>query len=458
MPAGPTLIGEPILTKPRPVDAGKAPAAAPSDIVSRWIGEGPDLLGDAGPVVPGTPGAALGVVGGAPCGAVCGDCCAPSCFGGCCGTGGCCRDRGLFWFSGEYLLWAFRRDTAPPLVTVAPAGVPGAIGQPGTIVAFGGMLQDEPFSGGRFTVGFWLPHYSDWGIEASYFFLAQQNRTFVAGSDGSFSIGRPLALSGGAGLPAGESVEQVALAGMTAGNVRVETSSRLWGVELDARHKCFCGENWHLDFLAGFRYIELDEKIDITENLTTVPNLLRPLAPAGSVFVVSDRFNTRNQFYGGQIGVDYECRWRRWFLDTQLKVALGDSNEQVRIAGNTAFIPPPPGMAVTANGGVLALASNIGTFSKNRFAAVPEIGLKLGYQVTDHLRLFAGYNFLAITDVVRPGDQIDRRVNPAQLPFFNGLAGPAANTTLAQPALPTVLFRETTFWAQGLTAGLEFRY
>jgi hypothetical protein len=413
------------------------PSTADSDIISKWIGDNPGRLGNPRPV------------SGDPCAPICGDCCGLNC----CDSGcGCCQDRGRFWFRGEYLLMAIQHDNVPPLVTFAPTGLPGVLGQPGTVVAFGGggNLDNGDLSGGRFTVGLWCCRHPDLGLEATYFFLGRRNSTFFAGSDGGTSIGRPLNVANvtfdnlGRPVPPGENVEQVALAGSTKGNVTVATSSQLWGTELNARYQWCCGPCWHIDFLGGFRYLDLNEKIDINEMITTVAD--------GSMRAVSDRFGTRNDFYGGQIGLDGEWRWRRWFFGTTLKLALGDMHEFLRIEGNTVFVPPAPATPVNRNGGVLALASNIGTYSKDRLAVIPEVGVKVGYQITSHLRVFAGYDFLAVSDVLRPGDQIDRRVNTNQFPNI------FADTKVVQPALPAVPFRDTGFWAQGLNAGLEFRY
>jgi hypothetical protein len=53
--------------------------------------------------------------------------------------------------------------------------------------------------------------------------------------------------------------------------------------------------------------------------------------------------------------------------------------------------------------------------------------------------------------VVRPGDQIDRAVDVTQIPNFSG--GAVTPTGVARPGVP---FKQTDFWAQGLTAGLQF--
>ncbi|MGG7379585.1 BBP7 family outer membrane beta-barrel protein, partial [Escherichia coli] len=67
----------------------------------------------------------------------------------------------------------------------------------------------------------------------------------------------------------------------------------------------------------------------------------------------------------------------------------------------------PGGQTSAVVGGLLALPSNIGNFQRNRFGVVPQVGLKVGYNLTDNLRVYVGYDFLWWCNVVRPGDQID---------------------------------------------------
>jgi hypothetical protein len=212
--------------------------------------------------------------------------------------------------------------------------------------------------------------------------------------------------------------------------------------------------------------VELDEGLHIMENFTTLPGVANvkgfPFQP-NTNFQISDRFDTRNQFYGGQIGFDTELRRGRWSLDLNTKVAIGDNHETVDIGGNFV-ITPPGGPRTVQTGGLLALSSNIGHYTRDRFSVVPELGATLGYNVTDNVRVFAGYNFLFWSNVVRPGEQIDPNLNPRLIPNFCKIANavgagtkecPANNVTVQQPAFP---FRETTFWAQGVTAGMEFKY
>jgi len=98
-------------------------------------------------------------------------------------------------------------------------------------------------------------------------------------------------------------------------------------------------------------------------------------------------------------------------------------------------------------------------------SVVPELGINIGYQITDHLRAYVGYNVIYWSDVVRPGDQIDRVINTTQLPnptlVVNGvIVPPQPNTPLLNPALrrPAFSFNGSDFWAQGVNFGLEFKY
>ena len=91
----------------------------------------------------------------------------------------------------------------------------------------------------------------------------------------------------------------------------------------------------------------------------------------GSQFVVLDNFSTHNQFYGGQVGLRSEMWLGRLFAVASAKVALGDCQQSVDIAGFTQ-ITTPAGAVSTQPGGLLALPSNSGHFFADRFAVVPE--------------------------------------------------------------------------------------
>ena len=138
------------------------------------------------------------------------------------------------------------------------------------------------------------------------------------------------------------------------------------------------------------------------------------------------------------------------FLASTFKVALGEVHQTVDINGNTTFAVP--GVTTASPGGLLALPTNIGSYTRDHFAVVPEVGVKVGYQVTEHLRVFVGYTFLYLSNVLRPGELIDRTVNVSQLP---SILGPG---TLVGAPRPALTFKDTDFWTQGVNFGLELRY
>src|SRR5262249_50182358 len=71
-----------------------------------------------------------------------------------------------------------------------------------------------------------------------------------------------------------------------------------------------CGCSYRADLLGGFRYLDLQDRLGITELIQVGPNP-QAVVPgtqslANSQIVVADQFRTRNQFYGGQLGTAAE--------------------------------------------------------------------------------------------------------------------------------------------------------
>ena len=82
---------------------------------------------------------------------------------------------------------------------------------------------------------------------------------------------------------------------------------------------------------------------------------------------------------------------------------------------------------------------------------VAEGRLVAGWRITPSIRAFVSYTFLYDSEVVRPGNLIDRTINPGLLPTspFFGAAGPP------RPAFSP---SNTDFWAQGMSIGVAVRY
>jgi hypothetical protein len=356
-------------------------------------------------------------------------------------------ERPRVWASAEYLMWWLRNPQAPPLLTTGPVmanGQSGFLGQPGTVVLVGGELRGDVRSGGRFTLGAWCDDEDEAGFEASGFFVGQRSFRFSANSSQFPVLARPFfnlnAMT--------ESAQEATTPGRSSGSVSVDAPSRLWGAELDLRCNLCCACDRRLDFLVGPRYLQLEEGLNITESLLGLAGA-GPLA--GSRILVSDRFETKNRFYGGQVGLDYELTRGRWSLDLVGKLALGVTHQQADIDGAQVIVSPTGAVSVF-NGGLLALATNSGSFTRDRFAVLPEATATLGYRVTDWCRVSLGYNFLYCSSVFRPGNQVDRVIDVTNIPNFGTGAVPTGQ------ARPMPLLRGSDFWAQGINFGVEFRF
>jgi hypothetical protein len=312
-------------------------------------------------------------------------------------------------------------------------------------------------SGGLFRAGYWFDECQNWGIEGSYFFLAPNGTHFSVNSADIASgvLSRPYIVQNVDPTTTppfpGEFVETVGLPNRAQGSVVVSSTSRLWGADVNLR-KNLCGDCcWRIDLLAGFRYLDLFDNLSIQEqSQLTQQNGQFPIGTTATAF---DSFTTRNQFYGGQLGTIAEWRRGRWIMDLRTTVALGDTQELININGSSTVTLPSGATLSQFKGDLLALQSNIGKHYGNQFSVVPEIGLNIGYQITEHIRTHIGYNFLYWSNVVRPGDQIDRTVDVRQL--FPGTAPTTGPLPPGSTPGPVVPFKTSDFWAQGVNFGLE---
>ena len=237
---------------------------------------------------------------------------------------------------------------------------------------------------------------------------------------------------------------KTAFPGLVTGSFGATTFSQFWGAEVNFRYNLCCGCNYRIDALGGFRYLRLHENLTIDD----VENLAIPGLPRPAVFTAAESFDTKNNFYGGQLGLTGEY-WRdRCFVQLTGKVALGGNSRTAEIGGTSTLSGGLAGPVVFPQGTLFALPSNSGIHRDTAFSVVPEVDLNFGYQLTKHLRVMVGYSCLAWTHVVRPGDQIDTTINTSQR-FGGALVGEAR---------PAFQFQNSTFWAQGVNVGLEFRY
>ena len=230
------------------------------------------------------------------------------------------------------------------------------------------------------------------------------------------------------------------------GSVTARNSIELWGADLSGVMKLYSGANWELSGLAGLRYLDLEEAFSLTDNL----NGLNGTFFQGQSGTENNSFKTRNHFYGAGVGLRGRYTYGPFFGELTGRVAIGDSNEMLSVQGY--YVDAGASFPTTSGTyGVFAQPGNEGKTTRNNFAVVPEVQVKIGYNVTNSIRLTVGYNFLYDSNVIRPGDQINRNI-PKGETFQQDYTATTSTTS------PTRLFRTTDFFAQGLTAGVSFQF
>ena len=356
------------------------------------------------------------------------------------------RMGGRLWVRTEYISGWSKGFDVPALVTTssdAPPALPtsGAIGEANTTVLFGNeLLNSDARSAGRISFGFWLDPCKMAAIEASYTGFSDQTTNFMADGNTNTVITRPYYSVGV--LPNADWAWPIEFPPLFSGSIAVNATTDFHGTEVLLRRALYSQCNRRLDFVIGYRTARLNDDLQISHSVTA---LTADLFPAGTVWNAADRFSTKNEFHGAELGVIAEMRRQRWSLEMLMKLSFGGTNSTVDINGNTTL----NGVAA-GDGGVLTRPSNIGTYSSDEFTMIPELGATLGYDLSCNLRFMFGYTFMYWSKVARPGDQID-----LALELVNGSLPPLQVVGSRNPEFP---FATTDFWAQGLSLGLDYRF
>jgi hypothetical protein len=386
----------------------------------------------------------------------CGELCSPEAWRPCITL--CMPQDG--WISYEFLSFYQDELYLPPLVTtsVDPSisrSQAGVLTNPATRVIYGGPVLSDSIDGGRLRFGVWLDRCHTWGLGGELIEMSEQSETFLATSEGLPILARPF-FNTQTGV---EDAELVAYPDVLSGSVGVQVKSKFEGAGFHIRRLrrseegckkwlfCGCPDHYCLraELLVGYRYLQLQESVMIRESLVSQES-----NNPGS-FEILDSFETKNQFNGIDLGWLVRSTRGYWTVDGSVRLAIGNNRQTVKISGQSAISDPSsvPNMQ-TYPAGFLALSSNVGSYTRDEFAVVPEFGLTVGYQLTDHLRMTIGYTGIYWSNVVRPGHHIDRDVNPNLLPPV------AVPTTGANR--PSFAFDTTDYWIQGISLGGEYRW
>ncbi|MBX3412861.1 MAG: BBP7 family outer membrane beta-barrel protein [Pirellulales bacterium] len=389
------------------------------------------------------------------------------CDGGCCENGcdscdGCGSCFGPFasflhglgeagaWVHADYLMWWMKGQALPPLVTTSPDETPradaGVLGEPGTQIVFGNQRYlNEMRAGGRIEFGAYLDDCHTIGIGGGFFGLGEDTATYANASAGEPIIARPffstLTNAQDSALTAYSSTESGDIA---AGTILASTSNDLINANAFLTKMIYrnCGVRW--DALAGYRFTRFDEGLAISEFITVTET--GSVVPRGTTFDALDSFDVVNRFNGGDLGLQFERCSGRWAWSGLLKVGLGSMYQEANIWGRT-IVTAPGSAPDPREGDLLAMTSNIGSYSRNKFAFVPEARLNLSYLITPNWRVTVGYTFIYWSEVLRAGQLIDSTVNPTLI--FPPVQGPQR---------PTFAWHDSDLWVQGLNFGTELRY
>jgi len=339
----------------------------------------------------------------------------------------------------------------PLAVTTTSAPGPGVniLGtDPNARVILGAnQISQDPSSGGRLWLGFWFDTHRSLGLEVAGMWVeTPSNQAGVESNVRGFPMySRPVFIPG-----TGSSVYDISYPNFVSGRFSVETQQLLRGLEANLVAFAIGSQTLSLDLIAGGRFINLEERVNLNYQMTTLaplPAFGNDLLAIGTSAQAFDTYRTTNQFYGGQIGGRVETNFGRLSLGFAGKVALGVNEMTLHVDGSTTR--SDTGAVYAA--GILASSANNGRFRESHYAYIPEGNLSVGWWFTPNLRLKVGYNVLYISDVVRPGSNISNIVNPASVPL-DQLYG--ANPVQRAPSL----FQRTDFIAEGFTFGIDFRY
>lgn len=362
------------------------------------------------------------------------------------------------WFGAEWIHWRLDGgDKLPPLVTAGPATLPidevARLNDPNTVILSGDdTVNDNWRNGFRVFAGVWFDCCRTHGVEFDYFDVGDDDYNFLSENDPNQVVGRPFF-----NTETGEDdIELVSVPGELDGTAHVNAGDSFRGAGVTF-NRCLCRccdpcccTAHEISGLAGYRHYEYDSDLTITENLTVLPGTQTPLVP-GTTFFVQDRFRTHNEFNGCELGLQGMMKKNCWWVDGMAKIAVGIHHRTVTINGRTITTVPGGGTTDEEGGLLTSSVTNIGRYEDSDFAAIPELRLGLGRQLTSYCAVRAGYNLIFWDDVVRAGSTLPPglRVDPRNIPPVQPGGGP-------DPAFPGFLGSE--LFAHGLDVSVMFEF
>jgi hypothetical protein len=361
------------------------------------------------------------------CKSCCGGACSPDLMDGCGPM--CCNT--LVWLRLETLLWWRQGRDFPPLVTTDPAtesSTTAGILPDAHILFGGGRTGTTMQAGGRVDFGTYLNPAQTVGIGDRFFGLGRDSSEFrVASADVPVLAVPFFDFNAGA-----NDALLVAYPGLRTGNISVISSSSIIGNDVYAKILLCrdCINRW--DFITGWNYTRVADDVAMRTRTTIVSD---PTLPVGTVLSTLDQFRTTNNFNGGILGLQWQRNCSYWTTQALARMSIGNMHEVILINGQTAVNGD---VSTNPAGGIFTRASNIGRHARNEFTAITEVGFNIGYRFAPCTQINLGYTFMYWNDILSAANNIDTGVG-------------TSSTGLVHPTVP---FRHSDFWVQGLNLGL----
>ncbi len=355
-----------------------------------------------------------------------------------------------WWIRGEFLGWTIKGDQLPALVTSSPVGtdpmLAGILGPPRRFVFGDDLVHSGMRPGGRVTAGIWLNECRDWGLQGDLFGLEGPNNDFLMESDGDPILARPF-FNTDPGVNAPDA-QLIALSGTNRGSIFIDNDGQVYSGSLALRRNTRCCTvtrfgrdiNQRVDVIVGGRYLRFGETLNFTETLEPTGGFFAP----GTFYRLNDHIEAANDFYGAELGVEFLRQKRRSVVELSARVAFGDMRRRLRATGaTTVTVPGSPALA-TLPGGFHVPAQGFDEFD-DEFSVIPQARIACGYFIRTNLQFHVAYDFMFITNIVRPSSGI--RTSFPGTSLVSGL-----------PSDNTLTFVNTNAWIQGISMGLTLNF
>ncbi|HEX4415690.1 MAG TPA: BBP7 family outer membrane beta-barrel protein [Lacipirellulaceae bacterium] len=363
------------------------------------------------------------------------------------------------WINAEYLIWRLSGTNLPPLVTSTPVGATtppnvnqGSLADPNaTVISGGDSVNGDWRSGFRLSGGFWLDCCHDCGLGFDYFNLGNDDYNFTSPQDPSIITSRPFFNTAAAAPDA----QLVSVPGGLNGTTSIHSGDDFEGAGATFNKSiwrcCDCCQSSNLSVIGGYRFYRFDSDLTVIENLTVIPPNGSGAAVLGTTINVQDSFRTRNDFNGGEIGLQCYKQRNCFWVDGMAKVGLGQNVRSVTINGQTITDVPGGGIATNQGGLLTSSATNIGHYRDTDFAVIPEFKAGIGCCLTKCCSVHAGYDCIIWPDVLRAAQTLPNNlaVDPANIPPVQPGGG-------ADPAFPG--FHGTQLVAHGIDASIQWQW